>query len=81
MSEDHANGNAVKALMKVLQDDPEMAWAWHCNIAMPIMDELNVSHKQANFAAARLMSHLFEVDMQAHPLFVGFGFEDTHHDD
>lgn len=43
--------------------DPEYAWAIHCNIAMPLMDELKCSHQEANKAAAVLMRHLWDYDV------------------
>lgn len=54
---------AVTVLKTSLQADSSYAWSWQCNIAMPIKDELNCSHEQANRAAARLMRHLFDVDI------------------
>lgn len=50
-------------LRKALAADPEWAWSWHCNIAMPIQDTMNVPPKAANHMAAVLMQHLFGVDM------------------
>jgi hypothetical protein len=52
-----------------IKSDPEIAWAWHCNIAVPLMDSLKLSHERANIAAAYLMSHLFDVDTTASPHF------------
>ncbi len=46
-----------------IKNDPETAWAWHCNIAMPLLDVLGLTHKDANQAAAHLMRHLFDVDI------------------
>lgn len=48
--------------------DDEYAWAVHCNIACPIMDELNAAsfatrHTVANRAAARVMKQLFNIDI------------------
>ncbi|QUT04030.1 hypothetical protein KFK14_12825 [Sphingobium phenoxybenzoativorans] len=51
--------DALKALMA----DPEYAWGWHCNLAMPILDAIGCSHQQANEAAAHLMQHLWSVDI------------------
>lgn len=65
-----AAGHPIDSLKLVLQSDPEMAWAWQSNIAMPIKDALHCSHWDANMAAARLMRHLFDVDMEAHPLYI-----------
>lgn len=59
-------------LSTIIQGDDEMAWAWHCNIAVPIMDTLGVSHQRANEAAAALMQHLFSADTSKHPRFLSF---------
>lgn len=56
-------------LAKAINQDPEYAWGWHCNIAMPIQDEMNCSHYSANVAAARIMRSIFSVDMFQHPNF------------
>ena len=53
----------LDALKFAMKDDPDYAWAWHCNVAMPIKDSIGCSHKDANVAAARVMQHLFEVDI------------------
>lgn len=52
--------NAMKA-------DPEYAWGWHCNLAVPIMDAINCTHEDANKAAAHLMMHLWKCDTSNHP--------------
>lgn len=52
---------------RLMREDPEYAWAWHCNLAVPIMDAAEVSHERANIAAAYLMLHLFEYDITQHP--------------
>lgn len=39
------------------------AWSWLCNIAMPLKDATGMTHEQANRAAAKLMRHLFDIDM------------------
>lgn len=62
--------NPMTALSAEMAADPEIAWAWHCNIAMPIMDVTGVSHKLANEAAAHLMQHLFDYDITTHPHYV-----------
>ena len=46
-----------------IQQDPSYAWSIHCNLAMPIMDSLHVTHAEANLAAAALMHWLWDVDM------------------
>jgi hypothetical protein len=53
-------------LKALIREDHEYAWSVHCNIAMPILDELACGHQRANHAAARVMSHLFNVDMTKH---------------
>lgn len=58
---------AMDELMTAMRDDPEYAWSWHCNFAMPIMDSIGVSHEQANIAAAHLMSFLFDRDITKDP--------------
>lgn len=62
----------LDGLRASLQASPELVWAWHCNLAMPIMDELNCTHEQANRAAARLMRALFDVDVTAHEYWLLF---------
>lgn len=57
---------ALATLKQVMQNDPEYAWGWHCNIAVPIMDAIDVSHERANLAAAYLMSCLFDYDITKH---------------
>ena len=52
---------AFEKLKKTMQDEPDFAWAWHCNIAVSIQDE-GVDHATANRAANRFMRLCFEVD-------------------
>lgn len=67
--EDHGNNAAlpsvVDELKRALQRDQDLAWAWHCNIAMPIHDSAPawISLRAANDCAARVMEHLFGVDI------------------
>ena len=49
-------------LKENLQRDMDYAWAWFCNIAVPMQDE-GVSHEVSNKAAARVMQNLFGVDI------------------
>lgn len=58
---------AFDELKAAMQADPEYAWGWHCNFAMPIMDASGISHEKANKAAAHLMQHLFDYDITTHP--------------
>lgn len=46
-----------------MKEDHGLAWAWHCNIAMPIMDSINCSHKDANIASSAVMRHVFGIDI------------------
>lgn len=62
-------GTAYRELESAIQEDPDFAWGWHCNIAMPIKDELGCTHLEANRAAARIMSHLFGTATEKHPNF------------
>jgi hypothetical protein len=59
--------SARHLLAKALQSDPDYAWAWHCNLAMPIMDNARVSPEVANRTAAVLMRHFFDIDITNHP--------------
>lgn len=55
---------ALTYFFKQLQKDPQYAWAWHCNIAMPIFDTMDEpDYLFANRCAARIMQNLFNVDM------------------
>ena len=60
---------AFEALAGAINSNPDYAWGWLSNIAMPIMDELNCSHYAANVTAARIMRLVFSVDMFKHPHF------------
>lgn len=55
--------SAFGKLVEITKQDSEYAWTLHCNLAMPIMDELHCTHEQANKAAARIMQHWFQVDI------------------
>lgn len=59
----------IVLLSQALAADDGYAWAFFCNVAVPIMDAARVDHKTANEAAAHLMQHLFEYDATAHPLY------------
>ena len=58
----------IKAAMKA---DRGYAWSWHCNFAVPIQDAIGSSHKDANEAAARLMQHIWDVDVTVFPEYTG----------
>lgn len=59
-------GQAIDHLKKVMKDDTEYAWGWHCNIAMPAYDS-GISPIAANLASARIMKHLFDIDITQNP--------------
>lgn len=54
---------AYETIKGAMRKDDAYAWSWHCNLAMPILDTIHCTHRQANDAAARLMQHLFDVDV------------------
>jgi hypothetical protein len=66
-------GKAFDILKQALQEDEEYAWTFHCNLAVPMMDE-GCSHKKANKAAARIMYNLFRVDTSQSKYFKDLGF-------
>jgi len=60
---------AMKVVTSALLNDPDYAWAWHCNIAMAAHDE-GLSHYAANKAAARFLRVLVPgLDTSKHPGF------------
>ena len=68
--------DAFDVVKKAMKDDPDLAWSWHCNIAMSFYDELGpmvepsaVRHEVCNRAAARFMKLCFDVDTSEHPQF------------
>jgi len=52
--------NSYEHLQKEIQKDQDYAWAWHCNIAMPIYDA-GISHEHADMLAQVILQHLFQV--------------------
>jgi hypothetical protein len=73
--------DAFERLTKAMQEDPEYAWGWHCNVTMPIFDSAvwaaheKSNHEASNLAAARVMQHLFGVDTSKHPHFAPTVYE------
>ncbi len=57
------------SLTQAMRDDPQYAWGWLCNIAMPLSDSAGMSHEQANVTAAYLMDHLFGIDITTNERF------------
>jgi hypothetical protein len=55
--------SAFQNLKEALRADNSYAWAWHCNLAMPIMDSTGCSAEAANAAGAHLMRHIFDIDV------------------
>lgn len=53
---------AFELLKNAIQKDEDYAWTWHCNIAMPFIDQ-GGTHEQANKAAADFMKIAFDVDV------------------
>lgn len=53
--------NALKEISKAMQIDPDLAWSWHCNIAM-VAQDAGAPHKEANIRTADFMRRLFNVD-------------------
>lgn len=51
-------GSPIERLSQQINDDPEYAWSWHCNIAVRALDE-GVDHATANKIAARVMTEIF----------------------
>jgi len=58
--------SSLKQLSAEIAADPDLAWAYYCNISVPIMDAAHVSNKIASETAAHLMQHLFGYDMTSH---------------
>lgn len=64
--EKNAVALALDTLKEAMLSDPGYLWSWVCNTACPIMDS-GVEHGLANKAAARLLGHLFKVDVTQMP--------------
>jgi hypothetical protein len=57
---------AVQTVIQAMQDDPEYAWGWHCNIAMAFVDA-GGDRYTANQGAARFLE-MFAKVQPAHEL-------------
>jgi len=61
-------GQALNKMTEAFTKDPEFAYTWHCNIAVPVIDIIDRqtgiknSHKLSNQIATALMKHLFNVE-------------------
>ena len=62
--------DAWGTLSNRMKEDCVFAWAVHCILACPFMDE-GGSHKMANLAAARIMANLFGVDVTEYEEWAG----------
>lgn len=60
---EHDVAGAMSALTTALNEDPSYAWSWQSNLAMSIHDELGLNRQDSNKAAARIMQHVFKVDI------------------
>lgn len=58
---------ALKELSFAMQIDPELAWSWHCNIAM-VAQDAGALHKEANERTADFMRRAFDVDTTKPPI-------------
>ncbi len=59
---------AMKNLAEAIQNDPDYAWSWLCNIAVSAQDE-GIEYSASNRSAARFMQTAFAIDMTAHERF------------
>lgn len=57
-------------LKEQIRSDPEYAWAWHCNLAVPMTD-VGVGRKEADQASALILSQMFDCDITTHPYWQG----------
>lgn len=51
-----------QSLEDLLKQDDEYAWSWHCNIAMNLLDNSSLSHRECNRLAALQMKMMFNID-------------------
>ena len=58
--------DAMAVVCDALRNDPDYAWSWQCNVAMPFVDQ-GGSRLDANRAAANFLYNLAQVRMWAHP--------------
>ena len=60
------NTHSFTELQALIHSDSEYAWAWQCNLAMPLMDATGVSQAKANEAAALIRRQVFNYDSTHH---------------
>lgn len=58
---------ALKEISIAMQIDPDLAWGWHCNIAM-VAQDAGAPHKEANIRAADFMRYMFDVNTTKPPI-------------
>jgi len=58
--------SSVGLVATTICKDDDLAWTWHCQIAMAIQDQIGskLSHAEANHCAARAMKMLFGADVE-----------------
>ena len=59
--------DAITVLKAAMQNESDIAWSWHCNVAVAMQDE-GVSHKVSNAGATRFMQNAFGVDTSKAPI-------------
>lgn len=63
--------NGFAELKASIHADPDYAWGWQCNLAVPMMDAIGASHEGSNRAAALIMAQMFDYDITSHPNYQG----------
>lgn len=78
MTDEQKIAHPFSLLKEAIHADPEYAWGWHCNLAMPVFDTCfdkrltsSANHERANQAAALMMRQLFDYDITKHPRYEG----------
>jgi hypothetical protein len=71
---------AFNTIKLAIQQDPDFAWAYHCNFACCVMDE-GVPHGTSNRIAARTMRLIFDVDTTEHPCYKDLFPEESYVDE
>lgn len=64
-------GEAFYGLKRAINEDPEYAFAWFCNLAVPIRDVTRCQHDYGSQAAALIMAQMFDCDITTHPHYTG----------
>jgi hypothetical protein len=54
--------DALKAFAFYFKQQPDLAWSWHCNIAMLAVDA-GAPHLEANMRTADFMRRAFDIDV------------------